>query len=280
MIKGRDLMVLYIILTILILYLFAITPKMVSRRDFAQFKGRYYAHRGLFDNKNNAPENSITAFKLAMDNGYGIELDVRLTKDKIPVVFHDATLKRVSNINKNISDLSYDEIKSINLFGSDEGIPLFTDVLKLINGNVPIIIELKPKKNDTNICEIVSSILDNYEGVYCIESFNPKIVYWYKINRPTIIRGQLSTNYYKDGIKSDKFIKFLLQNLLFNFLNKPDFIAFNYKYKNMISFTICSKIFKIPTFAYTIDSRVALIDSKDSFDYFIFEGFRPEKVSE
>lgn len=249
---------------------------MVSRRDFSQFKGRYYAHRGLFDNKNKAPENSIAAFKLARDNGYGIELDVRLTKDKIPVVFHDATLKRVCNINKRVCDLNYDEVKGINLFDSNEVIPLLIDVLNIIGGNVPIIVELKPKKNETDICEIVSSILDSYKGVYCIESFNPMIVHWYKKNRPNIIRGQLSTNYVHDGIKKERFLKFLLQNLLFNFLNKPDFIAFNYKFKNMLSYTICNKVYRVPTFAYTIDSKEALRNSKDSFDYFIFEGFRPE----
>ena len=268
-------MIFYILIVLTFLYLLAIMPKMLSRADITPFKGRFYAHRGMHDNITIAPENSIGAFKLAIENQYGIELDVRLTKDNIPVVFHDAALKRVCGLDKSVRDLTFEELNSLYLFDSNERIPLLTNVLELINGEVPLIIELKTTKNDTTICKIVAPILDNYNGIYCIESFNPMIVIWYKNNRPNVIRGQLSTNYSKNGIKNDKVLNFLLQNLLFNFAAKPDFVAYNYKYSNMLSYLLCHKLFKIPTFAYTIGSNEELQVSQDRFDFFIFEGFKP-----
>lgn len=265
----------YLLIVLTIFYLLAIMPKMLSHADISPFEGRFYAHRGFYDNNAKTPENSISAFKLAIENQYGIELDVRLTKDNVPVVFHDATLKRVCGLDKKVSNLTFEELSNLYLFDSNEKIPLLTDVLELINGEVPLIVELKATKNDTTICKIVAPILDNYTGIYCIESFNPMLLVWYKNNRPNVIRGQLSTNYTKDGIKNDKLLNLLLQNLLFNFVSKPDFIAYNYKYSNMLSYVLCHKLYKIPTFAYTIGSKEELQKNQDSFDLFIFEGFKP-----
>lgn len=264
-----------IIVLVLSIYLFTIMPKVLSRKSFEKFDKSYYAHRGLHDNKSNAPENSLAAFRLAVENDYGIELDVRLTRDGTPVVFHDSSLKRACGIDKLVCDMNYDELKNIKLFNSAEVIPFFSDVLKLVNGKVPIIIEFKDSKNIELLCETIAPILDNYKGVYCIESFNPLIVQWYKKNRPHVIRGQLSTKHLRDGEHKDILLKLLLQNLMLNFISKPDFIAFNYEYRNMLSYNICRKLFKTPTFAYTINSKKALEDSIKRFDYYIFEGFRP-----
>lgn len=251
-------------------------PKMINRRDFSSYDNIYYAHRGFHNNNFNYPENSIEAFKLAVENGYGIELDVQLTKDKVPIVFHDGDLKRVCGIDKKVKDLSFEELQELYLFNSNAQIPLLTDVLSIVNGKVPLIIEFKSKSNDTSLCDTIAPILDNYKGVYCIESFNPLILLWYKKNRPSVIRGQLSTNYIKDEVRNDRLLNFVLQNLLLNFLTKPDFIAFDHKYNNMLSFNICRKLYKTPTFAYTIESAEDLVKNKDIFDYFIFEGFKPE----
>ncbi len=250
-------------------------PKMVNRKDFSAFDGRYYAHRGLHNNKSDAPENSLEAFRLAVEHDYGIELDVQITKDDIPVVFHDANLKRVCNVDNNIRDLTFMELQKLRLFSSNEHIPLFTDVLRIIDGRVPVIVELKSKGTDVKVCDIAASILDNYHGTYCVESFNPLIVYWYKKNRQQVIRGQLSTNYIKGKVKNDRILNFLMQNLLFNFLTKPDFIAFNHVYSNMVSFRICRRLYKVLTFAYTINSMEDLKRNKGIFDYFIFEGILP-----
>lgn len=98
-----------------VLYLLAIMPRMTKRPDYTPLMGRHYAHRGLHDNKSDAPENSMAAFRKAIEAGYGIELDVQLTKDRIPVVFHDETLKRVCGVEGNVRDYTYEELQQFHL---------------------------------------------------------------------------------------------------------------------------------------------------------------------
>lgn len=175
------------------LYLLAIMPRMTQRPDTSNLKNHYYAHRGLYDNTSPAPENSMAAFTLAVNAGFGIELDVQLTKDEVPVVFHDSSLKRVCGVDKKISQLTFAELSEYQLYDSGETIPRFADVLALVNGQVPLIVELKFDDWNPRVCELADSLLSSYSGVYCIESFHPMAVYWYRKNRPHIVRGQLAT---------------------------------------------------------------------------------------
>lgn len=261
-------------LIIIILYLFAIMPRL-QRPDITPFKGRYYAHRGLHNNASTAPENSLKAFELAIQKGYGIELDVQLSKDKVPVVFHDYTLKRVCKVDKKVDELTYKELRQLSLFSSTEKIPYLQEALDYIDGRVPIIVELKiPLKAETT-CEKADKMLQKYKGVYCIESFNPLGLIWFKKKHPRIMRGQLSTNYFKDKKEGNKLHFFILQNLLLNFLTKPDFIAYRYIHWKNLSFQICTKIFNAYAFAWTIKSKKALEKSRKHFDFFIFDNFIP-----
>ena len=268
------------LLIVVFIYLFAIMPKISNTPDFTPFMARYYAHRGLHNNKNSNPENSMTAFKLAIENQYGIELDVQLSKDGIPVIFHDFDLKRACGIDKKVEDCTYDELKELYLFGSDEKIPHLKDVLNLVKGEVPLIIELKSDNMDTSICNITTSYLDDYNGIYCVESFNPIIVLWYRRNRPNIIRGQLSTRYISKGKSlKGKILDFMLENLLFNFMTKPDFIAYNHEHSNNLSLMLCKKLYNTITISYTIHSRKDLKRSFNKFDLFIFDSFTPKTKS-
>ena len=108
--------VVIIILAVLaILYLLMIMPRLTNRRERKKFLSVYYAHRGLHDNETPAPENSMAAFRKAVDAGYGIELDVQVTKDKIPVVFHDFTLQRVCGQEGKVCDYTYEELQKFHL---------------------------------------------------------------------------------------------------------------------------------------------------------------------
>lgn len=263
---------------ILILYLLAIMPRIRNKPDMSTLMGVHYAHRGLHNAKKIAPENSLTAFKLAVENNYGIELDVQLSSDNIPVVFHDFTLNRVCGVDKSVSDLTFDELRLLRLYDSEEFIPLFKEVLDLVNGQVPLIIEYKIKATDTLVCEIGDNLLKDYKGIYCIESFNPLALWWYKKNRPDVVRGQLSTKFSKKkGSPPAKVLNFTLQNLMFNFLSKPDFVAFDYRYSKMLSFSLSRRLFKTTTVAYTLKNNQSMADSMKAFDLFIFEGFTPEE---
>lgn len=264
---------LMVVIGLVLLYFYLIMPKMVDRHDFTPFMGRHYAHRGLYDDA--VPENSLGAFRLAMDKNYGIELDVQLSKDGEPVIIHDFSLKRMCGLDRQVHELSFDELRALRLKDSDEQIPHLNEVLELVNGKVPLIVELKLNNGNINICEKAASILDGYGGIYCIESFNPKAVNWYRKNRPNVIRGQLSTNFLKEKKRDNKLLFFLLQNLMFNVAAKPDFIAYNHIYKNMLSLLINRYIYRINTVAYTVGSKKELDKAGKVFDIYIFEGFLP-----
>lgn len=263
------------IFIIIIFYLLFIMPKIVNKPDLSKFMNRYYTHRGFHKEKHVAPENSLAAFSLAVQNNFGIEFDVQLSKDGIPVIFHDFNLNRVCGIDKNVNELTFNELRKLNLFDSKEKIPHLKELLDLVNGQVPLIVEIKSSSNDMSVCSVVASYLDSYKGVYCVESFNPLAVIWYKKNRPKVIRGQLSMNYLKDKKEQNKLVSFLLQYLLFNFLTKPNFIAYDYRYYNNLSLILCRKFYGIATVAYTIPSKLELEKHLNGFDLFIFENFIP-----
>ena len=265
------------LLVAFVLYLFMIMPRVANRPSREPFKGVLYAHRGLFDNESDAPENSMAAFRKAVDGGYGIECDVQLTKDGIPVVFHDFTLERVTGAKGKVIDYTYEKLMQFNLMNSQEKIPKFEDFLKMVDGKVPLIVELKIERFDLSVCKKADELLSGYKGVYCIESFNPFGVRWYKKNRPEILRGQLSDDFHKDKPEEFKgLLYFLLTYLFFNFLTKPDFIAYNHKYSGNLSRRLCRNLFKCFSAAWTIKSEEELKKARGDFDIFIFDSFVPQ----
>ena len=271
-------MLFYFIFLAFVVYLFSIMPNIFKKRNLNQFENIFYSHRGLHNSQLDlSPENSLEAFKLSVENGFGIELDVQLSKDNIPVVIHDFNLSRLCGVDLDVRNLTLEDIKKYNLLNSKENIPTLQEVLDLVHGKVPLIVEIKATNNIDKTCLSVAKVLDNYMGVYCIESFNPFAALWYKKNRPDIIRGQLSTNHIKSK-KHNFILAFLLQFLCFNFLTKPDFICYNVNYKNNISFILCKKLYKVFSIAYTIPSKEMYIKSKNYYDLFIFENFNIKEI--
>lgn len=260
-----------------VLYLLAVMPRMTNRADIRPFLGRLYAHRGLHDNASDAPENSLAAFRRAVEKGFGIELDVQLTKDLVPVVFHDFSLKRVCGVDKKVSDLTFAQLQELRLCGSDQKIPSFAQVLRLVKGRVPLIIEYKIEALDTRVCELGDRLLSDYPGTYCMESFNPLGVWWYKRHRKEVFRGILSDNYVKNGDRAFPAIFYeILHNMLFNFLAKPDFIAYNCRHYKDTARLICRNLYRAPAVAWTIKSQRELEERRGDFDLFIFDSFVPE----
>ena len=195
--------------------------------DPSVFKGVFYAHRGLYDNQGGIPENSLPAFRAAAEKGYGVELDVQLSSDGAVVVFHDDTLDRVCGVHGNVVDFSLAELQRMKLLDTEEVMPLFTDVLDVLSrGAGPLIVELKSGKRNDELCEKTRELLRAYPGVYCVESFDPNIVTWFKKNAPDIVRGQLAMpeEYYAAGV--NRLLRRLLAGCRFSFLNRPDFIAY------------------------------------------------------
>lgn len=197
------------------------------QRDINFLKQNLIAHRGYWDFKNNIPENSLLAFQKAIDNNYIIELDVHILKDNKIIVFHDDNLKRMTGIDKDLKDMYYEDIKELKLNNTTEKIPLLDDVLKLVDGKVPIIIELKNDIKCGILEKEIIKILKKYNGKYAIKSFNPFSINYFRKNFPDAIRGQLSSNFkYK---KMNTFKRIFLSNMLYNYISKPDFISYDIK---------------------------------------------------
>ncbi len=133
------------------------------------------AHRGLHNNMD-VPENSILAYKLAVKKGYGVEFDVRVSKDNKLVIIHDGNLKRMAGTDKSVKNLTLDEMKRLHLLKTGEKIPTLNEVLKLVNGKVLLDIEIKSTRKIKLVCDLVLNGLKDYKGEILLKSFNPFIV--------------------------------------------------------------------------------------------------------
>ena len=210
-------------------------------------KGRIIYHRGIHDNIK-IFENTKEAIKLAKDKNYIIEIDIHLTKDNQIIVFHDYNTKRITKKDMIIEESNYNDLNKQNIIH----IPLLKEILKLINGKVPLLIEIKQENKVGKLEQNLMNILKDYKGEYAIQSFNPKVLYWFKRNYPNIKRGQLSCKYKNKKIPKTE--KYILSNMLFNFITKPNFISYKYnelsikkirKYQNknikVLAWTITNK---------------------------------------
>lgn len=254
-----------------------------TERGADRFLHWNFAHRGLHEKDKSVPENSIAAFRAAREAGYGAELDVQLSKDGQVVVFHDDTLDRVcgtipapeglTNGKGNLKDYTYEELHKMSLCGTRETIPLFTDVLDAFYGGGPLIVELKNVgKDNPELCEKTYEILKGYKGVFCIESFSPVIVHWFKKNAPELFRGQLAMPVKDYEGEVSKPVGFLLGNCLLNFWTKPDFVAYD---MNQSRPAHVRNLYKKGMLDICWTSRKPE-DQKGSYDGIIFEFYRPE----
>lgn len=256
-------------------YLFTSAPGFHKKSKWQHLTGWDYAHRGLYDNEHGIPENSMAAFRRAVDKGYGIELDVHLTADNQLVVFHDDSLIRMCGVNKKISSFLYSDLLQMRLLGTDEQIPLFKDVLDLVDGKVPLIVELKVDGSNQNLlCPLVWQLLSRYKGDFCIESFHPFVLQWFKRHQPQVVRGQLSCNFFKENPHCD-IVLFLMSNLMTNFFTHPDFIAYKYLDLDNPAVIYNRKLFGIMTVVWTIPGQPTYDRFKNKVDAMIFEGFEP-----
>lgn len=262
-----------VVAALCLLSLWMICPRL-KKPDWSSLSGFKYAHRGLHQADQSVPENSLAAFRRAVEHGYGIELDVQLTADGQVVVFHDATLKRVCGVDRRLSELTFEQLQEIPLAETDEQIPLFSEVLKTVDGRTPLIVEIKHYHEQKQLCQKTTELLDHYNGSYCIESFHPLIVQWFKKNRPQIIRGQLSENYNKTKSLSPA-AGFLAGNLLSNFLARPDFIAYRFADRNRLAIHICCDWFKAKRVYWTLHSQQELDAAAAENALGIFEHFIP-----
>ena len=207
-----------------------------------------YAHRGLHGD--GIPENSLAAFARACEQGYGIELDVQLSRDGVVMVVHDAKLGRMTGRDGKLCDYTADELRAMALADSKETIPTFAEVLSLVNGRVPLLVELKGETTNTALCPKVAALLQDYAGPFCIESFNPILLGEMKKYLPHVFRGMLYTNTCK-AKKKYSVKNILLSAMALNVIGKPDFIAYNQHYRDSLPVKLTTKLYGAPHFVWT-----------------------------
>ena len=238
-----------------------------------KYKSLFYAHRGLHGETRE--ENSLSAFRAAAEAGYAIELDVRLSKDGVLVVFHDDTLDRVTDASGRVDEKTAEELSKIRLGKTTDTIPSFAEVLALVDGRVPLLVEIKEDAGKYGVTEKCVEMLRTYKGDFIIESFNPLALARVKKLMPEALRGVLSESFLKEKQYRTP-THFLLSILALNFLCRPDFIAFNHKHYKNPTLHLARRLFGAPTLAWTVRSEEehnAAI--KNGFDGVIFENYIP-----
>lgn len=192
-----------------------------------------YAHRGYYK-RPEIPENSLAAFRRAIEYGLGSEFDVHLIADGSLVIFHDEYLYRETGAPGEIEDYSLEELRKLRLEGTAETIPTFDEVLDLYEDTgLPLMIELKPNRgNHKELAEAVAKRLDTYKGPFAIESFDPRAVLAMRRFRPGFTRGQLAQDYFRKPEGLPLHLVTILTFCVFNPLTKPHFIAYKYEHRN------------------------------------------------
>ena len=247
-----------------------LTPE--AKRMAKVFYGLNCAHRGLYSKDQKIPENSIPAFAAARDGNYGVELDIQLSKDGQIVVFHDDVLNRVCNIDARVDSMDWDELSVLPLFDTDVCMPLLTDVLDVLK-DTPAIVELKSTGvNNNKLCEETLKLMREKGQNWCVESFDPRIVAWFRKNAPDVLRGQLSClpgEYNKISKKA----AFILGNLLANFLSRPHFIAYSTSPQPPVV-RLC-RIMKPVNVVWTVQPEDDIKQFETNNDTIIFEHYTP-----
>ena len=268
--------VLLIILTVLlVLFLVLIAPRTIGAASLDHMAGYHYAHRGYHDGNVSIPENSLASFRAAIDAGYGIELDIQLSADKVPMVFHDADMERMCGAEGKVWDYTCEELQQMKLFGTEETIPTLAETLALIDGQVPILVEYKMDKVDTDVCAYSHELLKDYEGAYAVQSFHPFALFWYRQNAKDVPRGILSKNFLRDKEETGEeatIIDFLTTNLLLNVIGYPDFIAYDCIDADYFALKL-TRLMGAPTSTWTLKSPAHYEQVKGEFDLYTFEGF-------
>lgn len=222
------LILLIVVAALCALVLFFVAPAAGRKELRTPFAGRNFAHRGYFGKDQRPPENSLPAFAAAAEKGYGMELDIQLSLDGEVVVFHDDTLARMCGIGGRVDAFPLARLREMPLAGTAERMPLLTEVFDTVAGKAPIIIELKTGPRNEELCRkglaLMRAYQKQYGGAFCVESFDARIVAWFRKNAPDILRGQLTDSPRALG-SGRPVLDFLAGNLLSNVIARPQFIA-------------------------------------------------------
>lgn len=267
-----------LIIIAIVIYIFLTLPRIFDAANM-DLLSTDYAHRGLHGGT--IPENSLSAYSKAIELGYGIEIDVQLSSDGEIFVFHDPTLTRMCGVNKKLSEMTSAEIKQLRLLGTYEHIPTLSEVLELVDARVPLLIEVKYYAETKKLCAMLTEALDVYCGPFAVQSFDPRVLRYFKKYRPRFARGQLvakaqKRSELKETDAKNPIISFLLTHLLLNVLSRPDFISIESNHSRELGFVMATEVFKAKAFIWTVKSRKQYLFFRRQGYFSIFENIRPD----
>jgi glycerophosphoryl diester phosphodiesterase len=268
-------MSIWLILLVIFLALAFMTHPSLHYAKCRRWLGERFAHRGLHDIKRGLVENTLPAFAAARDAGFGMELDIRFSKDMQVVVFHDDDLLRLAGDARRVRQLTLEELKVIPLAGIDSArIPTLREVLDMVDGKTPLLIELKSGPDNARLCQALMDMLADYRGEYIVESFNPLIVAWFRFHAPQVVRGQLvgPLRIYRPTVNG--IAAFFMAGLMANFVSRPDFVAYDANALRFFSPHLQRFLFRTPMAAWTVrdPALAALIQKRGEISIFEGEG--------
>ena len=269
--------ILAILLALALLWILLLLPRR-GAPGWEALAGVRYAHRGLHDLAQGRPENSMAAFRAAVELGYGAELDVHLMRDGALAVVHDSNLERVCGKGAAIESLTAAELADFPLQGTAETIPLLEDVLSLFAGRTPLVIELKEAGgNAAALTDAVMARLERWPGTYCVESFHPAVLLRLRRKYPHVLRGQLSQNFLRDSEvgRLPWLARAVLTLLLTTAFTRPDFIAYNYQDRACPSLWLMKRLYGVHEVGWTVRDRETMEGLEREGVTPIFEGFTP-----
>ena len=234
------------------------------------------AYRGLHDSNAGIPENSLAAFDAAAMAGYPVELDVQLSADGVVMVFHDTNLDRLTAERGPIGARTVSELERLLLLGTTEAIPTFSDILRIIAGRVPVIVEIKNDRNPVGPLEAATHNCLKEHGTtnFTVQSFRPESLAWYVAHAPEIVRGQLAWNAENNGTGRTHGRPAMLRRLMFDYLSRPDYISYDIA---ALPYPPVARARRagLPVIGYTAHSETEWLHAMPYVDGIIFEGFRP-----
>lgn len=222
-----------------------------------------FAHRGLHGGVR--VENGSGAITAAVASGYGAEFDVQLSRDGQAMVFHDYELDRLTIEQGPVAERSAAELQSIRLYVSNEVMPRLPEVLMMIAGRAPLLVELKsPDRRVERLCRAVADALDGYRGAVGVMSFNPEVGAWFARAAPHLLRGLVVTEHGKSGLKGR------IERRLALWRARADFLA--YDVRDLPSrFAAAARSRGLPVYTWTVRSEADRVRAAAHADQIIFE---------
>lgn len=266
-------MSIWLLLLIALAVLAFMTHPSLRYAKCRRWQGQAFAHRGLHDIGSGIVENTLPAFSAARDAGYGMELDIRFTRDMEVVVFHDDDLKRLAGDPRRVRQLTLKELRAIPLAGREDArVPTLREVLDAVHGQTPLLIELKNGPDNRRLCRALMALMEDYPGEYLVESFNPLIVAWFRFHAPQVVRGQLvgPLRSYRPAVNA--IAAFFMAGLLGNFVARPDFVSYDANALRFFSPHFQRFMFRTPMAAWTVRSPECAALIRQRGEISIFEG--------